>query len=107
MVITDAHAADVVERVSRDLRSSGLPGYVRQVQAEAATRREYEYDNPSEYIERVVEEVQNYILDGLVTWPVCPQHPHHPLWYHDDGWFCDQDRHFVARLGELMSLQHS
>jgi hypothetical protein len=40
------------------------------------------------------------------TWPVCPRHPNHPLWYDDsrEAWCCQRDRVALARLGELASL---
>jgi hypothetical protein len=56
------------------------------------------------------------VVDGLqqtahdlfwdTTWPACPRHLRHPLWY-DEGqqaWFCQQDGAVVAPLGGLAEL---
>jgi hypothetical protein len=53
---------------------------------------------------KLVEDVQQAFHDALVdtTWPACPLHGRHPLWYHPDGWWwCEADRVAVYRLGEL------
>jgi hypothetical protein len=100
MTVTDAQMADVVERLSRDLRNSGRGSYVDVVQEFADHALEY-IDDPAYFVERVVEDVHNFILDDVITWPVCPHHPHHPLWYHDGAWICEQAGLVVAPLGEL------
>jgi hypothetical protein len=100
MTLTDAQMADVVERLSRDLRNSGWASYVHVVQEFADVAHEY-IDDPTDYVERVVEDVQNFILDDVITWPVCPHHPQHPLWYHDGAWVCEEERLVVAPLGQL------
>jgi len=40
------------------------------------------------------------------TWPVCPRHPRHPLWYDvdKDAWCCVQDSDVVTPLGGLATL---
>jgi hypothetical protein len=100
MAVTDAQVADVVERLSRDLRSSGWASYLHVVQNEADNARDF-VDDPNDYVDRVVGGVQECILDAVITWPACPHHPQHPLWYHDGAWFCDQERLLVAPLGAL------
>jgi hypothetical protein len=53
----------------------------------------------------VVDELQQTAHDEFwdTTWPACPLHQRHPLWYDDerDAWCCLQDDLVVARLGEL------
>lgn len=51
----------------------------------------------------LVEDVQQRFHDRFVdtTWPACPRHPAHPLWYAEGAWWCTQDRVMIARLGEL------
>ena len=41
------------------------------------------------------------------TWPACPRHPNHPLWYDQgrEAWCCQQDDAALALLGELVSLR--
>jgi hypothetical protein len=50
-----------------------------------------------------VNDVQQYFHDTFVdtTWPACPRHPRHPLWYRAGSWWCVQDGVAVASLGEL------
>ena len=57
------------------------------------------------------------VVDGLqqtahdlfwdTTWPACPSHPHHPLWYDDDreAWCCEQDASVCVPLGGLTSIR--
>jgi len=53
--------------------------------------------------EKLVEDVQQTIHDLFIdtTWPACPRHLRHPLWYRDGAWWCEADGVLVARLGEL------
>ncbi|HVD05532.1 MAG TPA: hypothetical protein VNB89_05930 [Gemmatimonadaceae bacterium] len=53
--------------------------------------------------EKVVNDVQQYFHDTSVdpTWPACPRHAKHPLWYRDGWWWCVEDGVAVVRLGEL------
>lgn len=56
------------------------------------------------------------VVDGLqeaahdlfwdTTWPACPVHPRHPLWYDEirRAWCCKQDPAVVAPLGCLADL---
>lgn len=53
---------------------------------------------------RLVETVQQELHDTFVdtTWPACPRHRSHPLWYREDGrWWCEPDGVAVCRLGDL------
>jgi hypothetical protein len=57
------------------------------------------------------------VVDGLqqsahdlfwdATWPTCPRHPRHPLWFDEDrqAWCCQQDGVAIAALGGLARLQ--
>ena len=59
------------------------------------------------YDEKVVESVQQQFHDLFIdtTWPACPLHHRHPLWYHADGsWWCEQDRVALCKLGDLSTL---
>jgi hypothetical protein len=62
------------------------------------------HDDPAEFARWLVEDVQQYFHDAFVdtTWPACPRHPNHPLWFRDGWWCCGDDR--LARLGELSLL---
>lgn len=39
------------------------------------------------------------------TWPACPRHKKHPLWYKDGAWWCTQDNVHIAPLGELTTVR--
>jgi hypothetical protein len=50
-----------------------------------------------------VDDLQQYLHDSFAdtTWPRCPDHPNHPLWYADKWWKCEQSGRRVSRLGTL------
>lgn len=55
-------------------------------------------------VERVQQEIHDTFVD--TTWPACPRHARHPLWYHDDGsWWCEHDRAALCKLGDLGELK--
>ena len=56
---------------------------------------------------KVVDDVQQYLHDVFldITWPACPRHPHHPLWFRDGAWWCDADDIALFQLGELPGRQ--
>jgi hypothetical protein len=51
----------------------------------------------------VVDDVQQNLHDSFIhtSWPSCPQHAHHPLWFSHGWWYCERSGTRVARLGEL------
>jgi len=73
---------------------------------EAAARRRLYADSPKRYVGDVVDEVQQFFHDAFVdtTWPSCPHHPNHPLWFSDGYWRCDRIEDPVAPLGGLSQL---
>ena len=58
-------------------------------------------DDDERFTQWLVDEVQQYLHDAFVdtTWPACPRHPNHPLWFRNDSWWCDGDR--IAKFGQL------
>ena len=52
---------------------------------------------------KVVDDVQQDIHDLFIdtTWPSCPRHGRHPLWYREGAWWCEQDSVAIADLGAL------
>ena len=65
------------------------------------------YYEGSGYDERVVDAVQEEFIETRIdtTWPACPRHGRHPLFYHTDGsWWCEQDRVPLCKLGHLSTL---
>jgi hypothetical protein len=59
----------------------------------------------------VVDLFQQHVHDEHwdTTWPTCPLHPKHPLWYDADreAWYCPRDRTPLAPLGGLAGLYPS
>ena len=102
--ISDLTEADVVERLGRDVTSTLGIEHVDVVRATARQHRQFT-DDPGAYVERVVEDVQQYFHDTFVdtTWPACPRHPNHPMWFGADWWLADGQP--LARLGELALLR--
>jgi hypothetical protein len=45
--------------------------------------------------------VQQRLHDEFIdtTWPACPEHPSHPLWFDGENWYCEQSGTVVAPLG--------
>jgi hypothetical protein len=109
MAISQAHFADVSELLTRDLRNTGMSSWLHLIERECRNAldvfnhptRFNEVVDPRQVTEKVVEDVQQDILDSIVVWPVCPHHPNHPLWLHDGAWYCEQDNVMVAALGSL------
>ena len=101
--ISDVDEADVVQRLGRDVVSTLGHEQLSVVRAKARHHRRFT-DDPAWYVERVVEDVQQYFHDCFIdtTWPACPTHPNHPMWFGDGWWRADGQP--VARLGELGSL---
>lgn len=93
----------LLEPLERDLRATLGPRVPDdEVARVAAGMREFA-STPAEYVERVVESVQQAVHDLFIdtTWPACPRHPQHPLWYHAGAWWCSTDRVAIAPIGEL------
>jgi hypothetical protein len=103
-IISDVDEARVVDLIGRDIAATLGPGHLDMVVVEARHQRQFA-GAVDTYVARVVEEVQQYIHDTRIdtTWPSCPHHPNHPMWFRD-GWWC-ADGQPVARLGDLASLR--
>jgi hypothetical protein len=92
--------ASVVSLLQQDVDAT-LGGAHRQLILDiAADVEELQVGNREE---KVVNDVQQHFHDTDVdpTWPRCPRHGQHPLWYRDGSWWCVQDGIAVARLGDL------
>jgi hypothetical protein len=94
----------VVSLLRADVEATIGPGHDDAI-IEAAARRRLYADVPAQYVGDVVDDVQQYFHDALVdtTWPACPYHPNHPLWFSDGWWRCERVDEPIARLGALSS----
>lgn len=100
--VTDTDEARVVGLILQDLACTVGPGHELAVQELAARQRLFSEDAAA-FERRVVDDVQQYLHDTFAdtTWPACPHHPNHPLWYSEQWWGCEQSGVRIARLGEL------
>ena len=90
----------VIALLERDASATLGQSYDKLIEDIAADVRELDVADPGE---KVVNDVQQYFQDSHVdaTWPACPRHARHPLWYRAGAWWCVEDGVVVARLGEL------
>lgn len=103
MPISAPEVVKAVALLTQDVVSTLGPAYAAVVTASATNIREFVDHDYEYFIQRVAEEVQQEFHDCFIdtTWPACPRHPNHPLWFHDGSWCCEQDGVAIARLGEL------
>lgn len=100
---SDLDEAAVVDLLGRDVVSTLGTEHLELVRTTARHHRQFAKNRDS-YIERVVEDVQQYFHDCFIdtTWPACPVHPNHPMWFRSGWWLADGRP--VAKLGELGAL---
>lgn len=100
--ISQEAAHRVARLLERDLAETIGPGHESAVE-EAVTRIRLFADDPTEFEQRVVDDVQQRLHDTFVdtSWPACPEHPNHPLWYSDGWWICERSGRRAAPLGGL------
>jgi hypothetical protein len=94
---------EVSRRLIQDARRTLSHGYeerIREIAKDAARWTPLEH-----YTERVVQEFQQYIHDCFIhtSWPPCPRHSHHPIWFSDGCWRADGEP--LAKLGELFASE--
>ena len=90
----------LIALLERDASATLGKSYDKLIEDIAADVRELDVADPGE---KVVNDVQQYFQDTHVdaTWPACPRHARHPLWYRAGSWWCVEDGVVVAKLGEL------
>jgi hypothetical protein len=98
----------VIGLVLQDLLATVGPGHEFAVHDAAARLRLFSA-NAADFEQRVVDDVQQYLHDTFAdtTWPACPHHPNHPLWYLEQWWRCEQKGIRIAPLGELATDRHT
>jgi hypothetical protein len=90
----------VVPLLERDLARTLGDNHVSLVRTAVENNRGLDRDDLGE---KLVHDVQQIVHDTFVdsTWPACPKHQNHPLWYNDGSWWCEADNVEIARLGQL------
>ena len=91
--------------IRADVEATIGPGYDEPI-VEAAARRRLHVGDRVVYVDEVVDHVQQSFHDAFVdtTWPACPHHPNHPLWFSDGWWRCERLEQPIARLGSLSGI---
>jgi hypothetical protein len=100
--ISQAVADRVARLLEQDLVETIGSGHESVVEEAVARIRMFAV-NPAGFEQQVVDDVQQSLHDTFVdtTWPACPEHPNHPLWYSDGWWLCERSGRRAAPLGRL------
>ena len=100
--ISPADVDRVVRLLQHDLVETVGSGH-EVVVTEAAARLRLFSEDPADFEQRVVEDVQQRLHDTFVdtSWPACPEHLNHPLSYAEGSWRCEKSGKRVAALGGL------
>jgi len=103
MSISDADQEHLSQLLMQDTAATLGRDFASSIRRRATNQRNHARDL-DDYMQRVVDDVQQEFHDTYVdtTWPRCPRHPHHPLWFRDGWWRCERDDVAVAKLGELV-----
>ena len=107
MAVTDKDQEEVARLVLADIDATLGAGYESLARANARRLREFISEDRERYFEEVIEATQQNVHDEFIDtdWPRCPLHGRHPLWLHDGGWWCEQDRVLIAPVGRLGAAQ--
>jgi len=102
MAATDADQEWVSRLLMQDLAATTGSRHEAIVEGDAAHGREFDRE-AGDYVQHVVDDVQQHLHDLFIgtTWPCCPRHLRHPLWFRGGWWWCERDSVAIARLGEL------
>lgn len=100
-VITEADQERLLTLIGRDLEATVGP-VVSTIALDASGHQRLFADSFDDYARRVIDDVQQAVHDDFLdtSWPACPHHPNHPLWYSEGWWRCDRAG-AIARLGDL------
>ena len=100
--ITDAVEDRLVTLLSADLTNTVGTSHEDMV-TETVARYRLVCHRVAEYHQMVVDDVQQQMHDGFIdtSWPACPYHPKHPLWFLEGHWRCERDGIVIAVLGSL------
>ena len=102
MSISNEDQQRVVRLLEMDVAATIGGNHEREI-VEVASRIRVFTDDPIDYEQRVVDDVQQWFHDTFIdtSWPNCPDHPNHPLWFSDGWWRCEQSEKRIATLGAL------
>ena len=94
---------DSVRRLSNDVVATLGESYAALVHDEVLRLQQFIAAADPWFLQKLIEDVQQRVHDEFVdtTWPTCPRHANHPLWFKEGWWWCEAEN---ARLAELGSL---
>ena len=92
-----------IRLVKQDVAATLGPAHAERVDARARLLLPFGEWPGDTFAAKLADEVQQEIHDTFVdtSWPHCPAHPKHPLWYDNGAWRCNQTGDAVAALGDL------
>ena len=99
-MVSETARAEFVTKLEADVRRTLGAAHVSAVRAFAKSFALLDRDD---FDDKVAEDVQQYVMDSHLhtTWPPCPAHPQHPLWYEKGAWRCASDASIVIPVGRL------
>lgn len=100
----DSEREQVIQLLIADVVSTLGSAHRAAVSASVPIALEFT-ETVGDFAQKLVDDVQQELHDTHVdtTWPTCPRHSNHPLWFRDGGWWCEGDGVGIAPLGELSS----
>lgn len=100
-LIPDAQFQRIVELLRTDVSATSARDCDDLIWQEARHARELV--SAAGYEDYVVAQVQQRLHDEFIdtTWPACPEHPNHPLWFAEGWWRCEASGTRIAELGQL------
>lgn len=101
-LLSEAECMPVIRLLATDVVATLGAEHEPLVMPNAENQREFAHD-VDDFAQLLVDHVQQDVHDQFIdtTWPACPRHRRHPLWYRDGAWWCEADGAAIARLGEL------
>jgi hypothetical protein len=99
------HLQATLDLLKRDVTETIMDAHTRAevfwlLENELALLAAHGWDEP----QRLVDDVQQIIHDihADTTWPQCPVHPNHPMWFKEGAWRCEKGG-LAIPLGALNS----
>ena len=107
---SDEEIAKLLELLARDFAATRPAKHLDALLSSVEEIRDW-YDWMSDvdiawFTQHLVDDTQQYLMDTFLdtTWPTCPRHPNHPLWFRDEAWYCEKDGEALAKLGGLREI---
>lgn len=102
----DVDEKRAIEKVRRDLTQTVGATLDRPIEDFARNVKRFT-SSIEDFESRLVHEVQQVVHDYHIdtSWPPCPLHPNHPLWFEGGWWRCEAVSKRLFELGSLPRLE--